>query len=69
MTFDSWWNASKYYQVVVPESHWRQIALDAYRAGQESMRERAAKVAAKVANEDRLWPGTNGQRIRALPIE
>ena len=37
----------------------------AYRAGQADMRERAARV----ADEDRLGPGTNGQRIRALPLD
>ena len=35
--FKAWWLASKYHQVVWPQAHWEQIALDgwcaAYRAG------------------------------------
>jgi hypothetical protein len=47
--FDRWWRASKYCQVVIPEPHWEQIALDSWQAAEREGYLRGIRAAAACA--------------------
>lgn len=69
MTFEEWFETEKqkYKQYAIDNVEW--VVKDGWLAGQEVMRERAAKAAAKHYQYTNDIPQVIAEEIRDLPIE